>query len=27
VYSLPDYKINEIAKKYGVFIWEILNKW
>lgn len=26
VYSLPDYKINEIAKKYGVFIWETLNK-
>ena len=26
IYSLPDYKINEIAKKYGVFIWEMLNK-
>jgi transposase-like protein len=27
MYFLPDYKINEIAKKYGVFIWETLNKW
>ena len=26
IYSLPDYKINEIAKKYGIFIWEMLNK-